>query len=470
MTGVINSRKDDWLNCHVITIGMEKNIIIGAGLVGSLHAVYLAKRGVNVEVYERRPDMRKTDISAGRSINLAISHRGLKALDRVGLKEKVIEMVIPMPGRMIHDVEGNTNFQPYGKEGQHINSVSRGGLNALLMDEAERLGVKIHFNQRCVSMNLDAGEAVFKNETQGDETTIVANHIYGTDGAFSEVRHSMMMTERFDYSQTYLKHGYKELSIPPAEDGGFRLEKNALHIWPRGGYMLIALPNLDGSFTVTLFLSFEGKHAFENLNTEQEVLAFFNEVFPDVVPHMPTLVDDFFDNPTSSLVTVRCFPWRYKDKAIIFGDASHAIVPFYGQGMVSGFEDCFVFDQLADDLWDNKEALFEKFQTLRKPDADAIADLALRNFIEMRDLVADPKFLLRKKIEKAINAKHPAKWIPLYSMVTFSELRYSEALAKGKEQDKIMNEILSWEGIEDNWETPEVFEKLERFAFKSTKF
>ena len=432
--------------------------------MGSLHAVYLAKRGVNVEVYERRPDMRNTEMSAGRSINLAISHRGLKALDRVGLKEKVLEMVIPMPGRMIHDLEGNTNFQPYGKEGQQINSVSRGGLNVLLMTEAEKAGVKIHFSQRCTAMNLDAGEATFKDEVSGETNTVLANHIYGTDGAFSEVRHNLMMTERFNYSQEYLKHGYKELSIPPAEDGGFRLDKNALHIWPRGGYMVIALPNLDGSFTVSLFLSFEGKQAFENLNTEKEVVDFFNEVFPDIVPHMPTLVDDFFANPTSSLVTVRCFPWRHKDKALIFGDASHAIVPFYGQGMVSWFEDCYVFDQLADELWDDKEELFKQFEESRRPDADAIADLALRNFIEMRDSVANPKFLLRKKIEKAINAKHPEKWVPLYSMVTFSELRYSEALARGKEQDKIMEEILSWDGIEENWEQADVFDRIEQLA------
>lgn len=447
----------------------EKQIIIGAGLVGSLHAVYLAKRGVQVDMYERRPDMRNVDISAGRSINLAISHRGLKALDRVGLKEKVLEMVIPMPGRMVHDIEGNTNFQPYGKDGQHINSVSRGGLNALLMNEAEKAGVKIHFNERCVSFDLDAGRATFRNEVSGEVNEVSADHIYGTDGAFSEVRGAMMKTDRFNYSQTYLPHGYKELSIPPGEGGGYRIEKNALHIWPRGGYMLIALPNLDGSFTVTLFLAYEGKYAFENLNTEKEVLHFFNEVFPDVVPHMPTLVEDFFDNPTASLCTVRCFPWRHKDKVLIFGDASHAIVPFYGQGMVSGFEDCHVFDQLADEYWDDKELLFDKFQDLRKPDADAIADLALRNFIEMRDLVADPKFLLRKQIEKKLSAKHPKEWVPLYEMVTFSELRYSEALAKGKEQDRIMEQVLSWDGIAENWENPEVFEKIEEFTLKSTK-
>ena len=442
----------------------KKQIIIGAGLVGSLHAVYLAKRGVSVEIYERRPDMRDTVMSAGRSINLAISHRGLKALDRVGLKKKVLEMVIPMPGRMIHDIEGDTNFQPYGKEGQHINSVPRGGLNVLLMNEAEKLGVKINFNMRCTSMHLEAGKAAFRNENSGEELDIEADQIYGTDGAFSQVRHAMMMTDKFNYSQDYLAHGYKELSIPAAENGGFSLEKNALHIWPRGGYMLIALPNIGGSFTVSLFLAFEGKHAFENLNTEQEVLAFFNEVFPDVVPHMPTLVEDFFKNPTSSLVTVKCFPWAYKDKALIFGDASHAIVPFYGQGMVSGFEDCYVFDQLADKHWDDKSVLFDEFQKSRKPDDDAIADLALRNFVEMRDSVANPNFLLRKQIEKKLSAKHPDKWTPLYEMVTFSEMRYSEALARGKEQDKIMEEVLSWEGIKDNWEDPAIFSKIEETA------
>jgi len=447
---------------------MEKNIIIGAGLVGSLHAVYLAKRGVSAHLYERRPDMRNTNISAGKSINLAISHRGLKALDRVGLKKRVLEMVIPMPGRMIHDIEGNTDFQPYGKEGQQINSVSRGGLNALLLDEAERLGVKIHFNMRCSTIDLEAGRATFINEISDEKVEITANHFYGTDGAFSQVRHALMMTDRFDYSQTYLQHGYKELSIPAAENGGFRLEKNVLHIWPRGGYMLIALPNLDGSFTVTLFLSYKGKQAFENLDTKQQVTEFFDATFPDVVPHMPTLVQDFFANPTSSLVTVKCFPWRYKDKALIFGDAAHAIVPFYGQGMVSGFEDCYVFDQLADNLWDDKEALFDKFQTLRKPDDDAIADLALRNFIEMRDSVTNPTFLLRKKIEKALNAKHPENWIPLYSMVTFSNMRYSEALARGKKQDQIMEKILSWDGIEQNWESAEVFTKIEKMALEET--
>ncbi len=443
---------------------MEKNIVVGAGLVGSLFAVYLAKRGAKVAIYERRPDMRGTDISAGKSINLAVSHRGIKALQCVGLADEVLKMATPMPGRMVHDQSGDTDFQPYGEDGQYINSVSRGGLNRLLMNAAEQAGAKIHFDMRCTNVDPENCTATFLNEETGEESEASADRIYGTDGAFSEVRHELMMTDRFDYSQTYLKHGYKELVIPPTENGGFRMEKNALHIWPRGNYMLIALPNLNGSFTVTLFLPFEGKHSFEALKTETDVTDFFNRIFPDAVLHMPTLVDDFFTNPTSSLCIIRCFPWRYKDKVLLLGDAAHAIVPFYGQGMVAGFEDCFVFDRLADDLWNDKFELFKQFELSRKPDGDAIADLALRNFIEMRDLVADPMFLLRKRIEKALNEKHPDRWVPLYSMVTFSEMRYSEALARGKEQDRIMEDVLSWEGIGENWGRPGVFSKIENYA------
>jgi kynurenine 3-monooxygenase len=441
---------------------MERSIIVGAGPVGSLFSLFLKKRGVDVDLYERRPDMRSVDISAGRSINMAVSHRGIKALAAVGLDKKVLEMAIPMPGRMIHDKQGNTNFQPYGKEGQYINSISRSGLNMFLMDEAEKQGVRIHFNHKCIEVDLDGASVSF--ESNGATKTESADRVYGVDGAFSEVRHRMMMTDRFDYSQSYLKHGYKELVIPPGPNGEFRMEKNALHIWPRGSYMLIALPNIDGSFTVTLFLPFEGERSFDALKTELDVVSFFQEMFPDTIELMPTLVEDFFNNPTSSLAIIRCFPWSHSDKVLMMGDASHAIVPFYGQGMVSGFEDCHVFDQLADDLWDDKRALFEAFETSRKPDGDAIADLALRNFIEMRDLVADEDFLLRKRIEKALNEKHPGKWVPLYSMVTFSEMRYSEALAEGKIQDKKMEQVLALPNIAENWEDPDVFSEIERIT------
>ena len=441
---------------------MEKSIIVGAGPVGSLFSLFLKKRGVDVDLYERRPDMRRVNISAGRSINMAVSHRGIKALAAVGLENKVLDMAIPMPGRMIHDQQGNTNFQPYGKEGQFINSISRSGLNMLLMDEAEKAGVRIHFDHQCANVDLENATVDFK--TAEETKTEFADQVYGVDGAFSVVRNHMIKTDRFDYSQTYLKHGYKELIIPAGPNGEFRMEKNALHIWPRGSYMLIALPNLDGSFTVSLFLPFEGEKSFDALQTEGDVKAFFTEIFPDTLELMPTLVKDFFDNPTSSLAIIRCFPWSHSDKVLMMGDASHAIVPFYGQGMVSGFEDCHVFDQLADEMWDDKRSLFEAFEISRKPDGDAIADLALRNFIEMRDLVADEQFLLRKKIEKALNQKHPQKWVPLYSMVTFSEMRYSEALAEGKVQDAKMEKVLALPNIAENWEDPAVFSEIEKIT------
>jgi kynurenine 3-monooxygenase len=444
---------------------MEKNTVVGAGLVGSLLSIYLANRGAKVNVYERRPDMRKANISAGKSINLALSDRGLKALRGVGIEQDIIDISIPMYGRMVHDVKGNTNFQPYGKEGQSILSVSRGELNRKLMSLAEsHPNVTLHFNQRCTAVDIDAAKATFIDDTSGIETIAHADCIYGTDGAFSAVRARMQFIDRFNYSQQYLEHGYKELTIPPAEDGGFRMDKNCLHIWPRGNYMLIALPNLDGSFTCTLFFPFEGERSFASLTTPVQVEEFFNEVFPDAVPHMPTLVEDYFANPTSSLVIIRCSPWHYKDKVCLMGDAAHAIVPFYGQGMNAGFEDCSVFEELSKELWDDKSILFARYSAQRKPDGDAIADLALRNFIEMRDLVADTDFLLRKKIEKALNDNHPAEWIPLYSMVTFSHMRYSDALAYGKNHDRIMNEVLSWPDISANWQTPDVMARIEQVA------
>lgn len=443
----------------------NRSTVVGAGLVGSLLAIYLAKRGEKVEVYERRPDMRKASISAGKSINLALSDRGLKALRGVGIEQEILDISIPMKGRMVHMTDGSVSFQPYGKEGQSILSVSRGELNRKLMTLAEsHENVTLHFNQRCTGVDLDGATCTFVDDGTGAETVAQADRLYGTDGAFSAVRGRMQFTDRFNYSQQYLEHGYKELTIPPTPDGGFRLEKHCLHIWPRGNYMLIALPNLDGSFTCTLFFPFEGERSFASLQTAEDVTAFFEEVFADAVPHMPTLVEDYFANPTASLVIVRCAPWNHKDKALLLGDAAHAIVPFYGQGMNAGFEDCTVFDELAQTMWDDKEAMFNRFSELRKPDGDAISDLALRNFIEMRDLVADEQFLLRKRIEKVLNERHPMQWIPLYSMVTFSHMRYSDALAYGKRHDRIMEEVLGWPGIAENWDTAEVMGRIEEVA------
>jgi kynurenine 3-monooxygenase len=430
-----------------------KNIsIIGAGLVGSLLAIYLAKRGHNVSVYERRPDLRTNRISAGKSINLALSDRGWRGLEGIGIDEEIRKVAIPMNGRMIHNLNGHVNFQPYGKEGQSIYSVSRGGLNCKLMDLAEHWeNVKFIFEERCTHVDLETNTMHFENSITHKISSKQSDLIFGADGAFSPARLSMQMTDRFNYSQQYLEHGYKELTIPAKADGSWELEKNALHIWPRGSYMLIALPNLDGTFTCTLFFPFEGENSFASITNEQGLLEFFNRIFPDVVPLMPTLVHDYFINPTSSLVTVKCFPWGYKDTMMLIGDAAHAIVPFFGQGMNCGFEDCSVLNELMEEHGDDWSTLLNEFEHSRKPNSDAIADLAVSNFVEMRDLVADDKFLLRKKIEAWFNEQFPDKWIPLYSMVTFSQMPYSKAMSEGRRQEQIMQKIMRMEGLEDKW-------------------
>ena len=433
---------------------MEKIGVIGAGLVGSLHAIYLARKGYKVEVYERRPDLRKAEILAGRSINLALSNRGWKALEGVGIDADIREMSIPMHGRIMHAVDGTLSSQPYGRDGEAIYSVSRGGLNQKLMNLADDYeNVSYHFDERLLDLDLKTNEAQFENTSSKVKSTHQFDRIFGTDGAFSAARGRLQKTDRFNFSQHYLDHGYKELVIPANEDGSHKMEPNALHIWPRGEFMLIALANLDGSFTCTLFFPFEGEQSFSSIKTEQDVLDFFEEVFPDAIPLMPTLVKDYFDNPTSSLVTVKCSPWNYSDKVMLLGDASHAIVPFYGQGMNSGFEDCTQFNLTMDRLGNDWSKVFPTFSKERKPDADAISDLALRNFIEMRDLTGDAMFLLRKKIERRLHEKYPEKWIPLYSQVTFTHIPYHEALAAGKKHDRIMEKVMSRPDIHEVWDS-----------------
>lgn len=427
---------------------MSKKIaIVGAGLVGSLLSIYLNKRGYKVTVFERRSDMRKQTIDAGRSINLALSNRGIRALEEVGLAEELRKTAIPMHGRMMHDRSGKLSFLPYGETGQYINSVSRGGLNKVLMTAAEKLGVEFLFDQRIENVNLNENSITVHGREQ-----LHFDIIIGADGAFSAVRHSMQFTDRFDLSQDYIDHGYKELHIPAGSNGAFQLEKNALHIWPRESFMMIALPNPDGSFTCTLFFPFEGSPSFNSLKTDQDIKTFLSTTFPDAVALMPDALHDFNSNPTSSLVTMKCFPW-VRNKTFLIGDAAHAVVPFYGQGMNAGFEDCYVLNQLLDQHHDNWNEVLPLFQTSRKPNTDAIAQLALDNFIEMRDLVADPEFLLRKKIEARIHTLYPDQWTPLYSMVTFNEnIPYSEAFAVGQKQKKIMDEVMKTPGIESGWE------------------
>jgi kynurenine 3-monooxygenase len=442
----------------------KDTVIIGAGLVGSLLSIYLSKRGHKVKLYERRSDMRKEKIVAGRSINLALSDRGIKALEEVGIMEEIKKIAIPMHGRYIHNADGTTAYQPYGNDGQFINSVSRGELNKMLMDLAEVNGAEIFFNEKCESINWKTNEITFENCINHQLSTIPqdpsGNHqlSFGSDGAYSAARLThQLQHDRFQYQQHYIDCGYKELTVPAGPNGEFLMEKNALHIWPRGNYMLIALPNIDGSFTCTLFFPFEGETSFASLDNKEKVKTFFKNTFADAADLIPTLEDDFFNNPTASLVTVKCFPWIRDNKFALIGDAAHAIVPFFGQGMNCGFEDCSVLNNLIDKHNDNWKNILEEYQILRKPDGDAIAQLALNNFIEMRDKVGDPKFLLQKKIEAAFSKKHPDKWTPAYAQVTFSpQIRYSDALKSSIKQEAIMQQVMALPDIENIWESEEV--------------
>ncbi|MBL7700801.1 MAG: FAD-dependent monooxygenase [Ferruginibacter sp.] len=440
----------------------KKVTIIGAGLVGSLLSIYLSKRGYKVKIFERRADMRKEKMSAGKSINLALSDRGIKALEEVGLMDEIRKICIPMHGRFMHNADGTTAYQAYGKEGQYINSVSRGELNCKLMDLAEKHGADILFNEKCNNIDWKENKIEFERTNSPESQIVKADLIFGSDGAFSAARLThQLQHDRFQYQQYYIDFGYKELTIPPAENGDFLLEKNALHIWPRGNYMMIALPNIDGSFTCTLFFPFEGEPSFATLDTKEKLRSFFEKTFTDAAPLMPTLEEDFFNNPTGSLVTVKCFPWIRGDKFALIGDAAHAIVPFFGQGMNCGFEDCSVLNSLIEKHDDNWAAILSEYQSLRKPDGDAIADLALNNFVEMRDKVADPKFLLQKKIEAAFSKKNPGKWTPLYSQVTFSpQIRYSDALVNGQKQEAIMEQIMAIPDIENKWQDEEIEKQI----------
>ncbi|WGD33701.1 NAD(P)/FAD-dependent oxidoreductase [Olleya sp. YS] len=428
----------------------QQNIlIIGAGLCGSLLALRLGQRGYNVTVYEMRPDLRKTDISAGRSINLAFSDRGNKAMKLVGIEDKVKDLCIPMNGRMIHDKEGNTFLSNYsGRDHEYINSISREGLNSLLLDEAEKHNnVTIHFNKKCKFVDFENTTALFQDYDSKDEFIEDADCIIATDGAGSALRKSYYLGKKFlfSFSQNYLTHGYKELSILPTETGDYKTYKNALHIWPRGDFMVIALPNLDGSFTVTLFLSYdEGEYNFNNLTTPEIVTEFFQKEFPDALALMPNLVDDFFSNPTAPLGTVKCSPWHYKGNTLLMGDSAHAIVPFYGQGMNASFEDVVEFDAVLDKFEGNWETVFSEYEKTRKKDTDAIADLAVDNFHEMKDHVGQAIFQEKRKIEQALEKEFPNEYSSKYSLVTFNEhIGYREAMLRGRAQDKAILNMLS---------------------------
>ena len=439
---------------------MKKSVtIVGAGLVGSLLSIYLSKRGYKVNVFERRADMRLQTMSAGRSINLALSDRGWRGLEGVGIAEDIKKISIPMYGRFIHHKDGTNAYQPYGKDNQAIYSVSRADINMKLMDLAEQQeNVNIQFNKKCTLINRKDLAITFEDNLTKEISNTSADLLFGADGAFASSRLSIQLqSDRFEYNQHYIDCGYKELIIPAGKNGEFLLDKNALHIWPRGSFMMIALPNPDGNFTCTLFLPFEGEKSFSNLKTDKQVEEFFKSEFSDAFTLMPTLISDFKTNATASLVTVKCFPWVFDNKIGLIGDAAHAIVPFYGQGMNCGFEDCVVLNELIEKHNDDWDIIFPEYEQLRKPDGDAIADLAIANFVEMRDKTADPKFILQKKIEAKFSQHYPDKWIPLYSMVTYSpHIRYSTALKEGQKQQKIMDEIMAFNNIESIWESDEI--------------
>ncbi len=433
----------------------DKITLIGAGLNGPLLAILLIQRGFTVEIYERRPDMRGVRVNAGRSINLALSTRGIHALQQAKLWQAMRNIIIPMKGRMMHSLAGELTFQPYGKnEREVINSISRADLNIALTNAAEEQGATFHFQQRCTGYDLGNGAIRIRNEGTGEESSRPTSVVIGCDGSASSVRAEMLTLDRFGLSQEYLDYGYKELTIPAGSRAEHQLEPHALHIWPRGNHMLIALPNIDGTFACILFLPFEEADSFAGVTTRADILQFFQARFPDALRLMPQLADNYFANPTGNMVTVKCSPWHVDGRVLLLGDAAHAIVPFFGQGINCGFEDCTVLIDLVDHHGADWPRVFAEFEKARKINTDAIAEMALENFTEMRDRVADSRFLFRKKVELALEARYPQLFVPKYSMVTFHRVPYSVALSRGKIQDRLLAELCeSKDRVEDlDWE------------------
>src|SRR5213080_1940734 len=418
-----------------------KFVLIGSGLAGGLLAAYLGRRGYEVDLHERRADPREGNIVGGRSINLAISTRGIHALEQIGLADEALQSAIPMRGRMIHDKSGALHFTPYDVDPKKcINSIGRASLNTTVIEAAQRYpNVRVHFNHKCIGVDIDSATAHLFDTSTNQPLSASADSIIGVDGAFSAVRQSMQLNiDNFEYDESYLAHGYKELTIPPRPDGSWQMEKEALHIWPRKSFMMIALPNPDGSFTCTLFWEFEGPRSFATTKTDEDILRFFGEEFPDAVPLMPNLLDDFKNNPTGSLVTIRCAPWFYKDKVALVGDAAHAVVPFYGQGMNAAFEDCVVLDKCLAEFPLDRQRAFAEYFARRKKNADALADLAVQNFIEMRDKTASQTFRAKKKLDHLLEGLLPGIYLPLYTMVTFTRIPYSTAARRACLQNRIV--------------------------------
>lgn len=442
-----------------------KFTVAGGGPVGSLLAILLGRHGYEVGLYEGRPDSRVTSIYQGKSINIALSDRGWTSLEQIGVGSDAKAEAIPMYHRAIHGVDGELSRLPYGKQSDAIWSVSRGGINEQLLDIADaEANITTHFEHWLVDVDFETAGTVFEVK-RDQEITVEADYLFGADGAHSKVRRLAHNVPRFSYSQTYMPQSYIELNIPANPDGTHKLEKNALHIWPRKDFMLIALPNPDGTFTCTLFLNYSGSLSFESLQERSAVQAFFESNFADAMDYLENPVDVFMKKTAAPLFLVQVFPWSFNRKVGLIGDAAHAIVPFYGQGMNCGFEDCAELNRLIASHKHDWDAIFPAYESARKPNGDAIAELSKRNFVEMSDLSGDPMFQLRKKIEAKFSDLHPQLWTPLYSMVTFSpEVPYAEALRVGDEQNKVMERIMALPGIEDDWDEPYVMQQLLELA------
>ena len=460
----------------------ETNITVaGAGPIGALLAIILARKGYNINLFESRPDSRQHDIYQGKSINIALSDRGWLALEAVGIAEQVRKEALPMKKRVMHGVDGTITEQAYGKDDQAIWSVSRAGINEQLLNLAEKeANVALHFEKRLTHVDFTSGCASFSFDVAQSKghIEIDADYIFGADGAFSKVRRLAQETPRFSYSQSFMPQSYIELTIPANEnetgDARFKMVKEALHIWPRKDFMLIALPNPDGSFTCTLFMNYEskheGEHSFCNLTERSHVIKFFNENFADAMPILADPIDDFMSKKASPLFLVKVDPWVINNKVALIGDAAHAMVPYYGQGMNCGFEDCRELGEIIDQYKGQWSDIFPAYQKQRKINADAITELAQRNFVEMSELSGDSNFLLQKKIEAKFHQLHPELWVPLYSMVTFCpHLPYSQALAIGDQQKLIMAEIMKIPNINTCWEDDFIYQKLRQLVCAQDK-
>jgi kynurenine 3-monooxygenase len=439
--------------------------VVGGGPVGALLAISLARHGYKVGLYEGRPDSRQTSIYQGKSINIALSDRGWTSLEKIGISADAKKQAIPMFHRAVHGVDGELSSLPYGKKGDAIWSVSRGGINEQLLDIADQeTNITTYFDHWLVDLDFESATATF-NAGNDEELITKADYLFGADGAHSRVRRLAHNLPRFSYSQTYMPQCYIELNIPANSDGSHRLEKNALHIWPRKDFMLIALPNPDGTVTCTLFMNHSGNPSFEALQERSAVESFFNTNFADAMDYLEQPVDTFMEKTAAPLFLVQVFPWSFNRKVGLIGDAAHAIVPFYGQGMNCGFEDCAELDALVDKHDHDWDKIFPAYENARKPNGDAIAELSKRNFVEMSDLSGDRNFQLQKKIEAKFSEQHPDLWTPLYSMVTFSpEVPYSEALKIGDEQNKVMQFIMALPNIHDDWDEQYVMDRLLELA------